>query len=150
MKLLLQQEDENWFVVSKLSFCLSSGEGELQHGARFLLHYFLMEMRMRMRWGMIMNEIFPLKMFIAELKLKKANITSTTKRMHGMRIFTIMFIVRRNRANADVGTPQHKWKHFSTTTIPLSRKRLRRRRGGIFAYTINQTPSVCKVFLPLQ
>ena len=141
MKLLLQQEDENWFVVSKLSFCLSSGEGELQHGARFLLHNFLMEMRMRMRWGMMMNEIFPLKMFIAELKLKKANITSTTKRMHGMRIFTIMFIVRRNRANADVGTPQHKWKHFSTTTIPLSRKRLRRGGGNICIY--NQPDSKC-------
>ena len=93
-KLLLQQEDENWFVVSKLSFCLSSGEGELQHGARFLLHYFLMEMgmRMRMRWGRMMkNKFFPLKMFTVELKLK-------TIRKHGMRIFTIMLILRRNRA----------------------------------------------------
>ena len=144
VKLCLEGEDENWFVVSKLSFCLSSGEGELQHGARFLLHYFLVEMgmRMRMRWGMMMNEIFPLKMFIAELKLKKANITSTTKRMHGMRIFTIMFIVRRNRANADVGTPQHKWKHFSTTTIPLSRKRLRR-GGGEYLHIQSTRLQVC-------
>ena len=57
MKLCLQGEDENWFVVSKVSFCLSSGEGELQHGARFLLHYFLGGMRRR-RLGMKNKESF--------------------------------------------------------------------------------------------